>query len=381
VSTASRTLTLPGFGSHTVRDAKIWPATSTPSSRIAYAAAHVVADPLAANGAGAPAAIDWDATLAFRRHLWSLGLRVADATDAAQRDAGLDWYACAELIQRTAAEAREFGDPLHLVSFGAGTDHRPDAENLPDVVEGYLQQIKVIRDSGAGVIMMASRQLARLAQNADDYLTVYDRVLGQVDRPVVLHWLGEAFDPDLAGYWGSHDVAEATKTFLGLIDGHATKIDGVKVSLLDKEHEIGLRAALPSGVKLYTGDDLNYPELIETGSHALLGVFDAIAPAAANALAALDKGDIDTYYDILEPTVALSRTLFEKPVHHYRTGVVFLAWLAGHQANFTMVDGAQSARSIVHLGKVFRLADKAGLLPDPELAVARMRALVKVHGA
>ncbi|GAA3241812.1 dihydrodipicolinate synthase family protein [Actinocorallia longicatena] len=378
---AARTLTLPGFGEHTVGDAPAWDAAGTPVSRIAYAAAHVVAAPLADNGPGRPAAVDWEATLRFRRHLWGLGLRVADAMDTAQRNMGLDWAACRELIRRSAAEARAFGDPVHLVSCGAGTDHRPEAATLDAIAEAYLEQIAAVRDAGAGVIVMASRQLAAAARGADDYLTVYDRILVQADRPVILHWLGGVFDPNLEGYWGSADVATATETFRGLIEAHADRIDGVKVSLLDADHEIGLRASLPAGVRLYTGDDFNYPELIASGSDALLGIFDAIAPAAAAALAALDKGDTDRYHEILGPTVALSRTIFETPTYHYKTGIVFLAWLAGHQDHFTMVGGAQANRSIVHLSKVFRLAGEAGLLPDPDLAVARMRALLKVHGA
>ncbi|WP_436497588.1 dihydrodipicolinate synthase family protein [Actinokineospora sp. HUAS TT18] len=374
------TLELPGFGPYTVAEPRTWPKSGPPTSRIAYAAAHVVADPRGDNGPGRPAAVDWDATIAFRRHLWSLGLRVADAMDTAQRNMGLDWAACRELIQRSAAAAAEFGAPADLVACGAGTDHRPDAATLDDVVAAYAEQIATIRSAGAGVIVMASRQLAALARGADDYFAVYGKVLGEADRPVILHWLGEMFDPNLRGYWGSTDVATATQSFVDLIAAHRDRVDGVKVSLLDADHEVALRAALPDGVKLYTGDDFHYPELIASGSHALLGIFDAIAPAAAAALAALDRGDMTAYNEILAPTVPLSRTIFEAPTFHYKTGIVFLAWLAGHQDHFTMVGGAQAARSITHLSKVFRLADQAGLLPDPDLAVRRMRALLEVHG-
>nr|WP_239316399.1 dihydrodipicolinate synthase family protein [Planobispora longispora] len=351
-----------------------------PRSRIVYAAAHVVADPLGDNTPGSPAAVDWDATLRFRRHLWSHGLRVADAMDTAQRNMGLDWAATSELIRRSAAEAADFGDPATLVACGAGTDHAPDAGTLDQVVAAYTEQIETVRKAGAGVIVMASRQLARIARGPEDYHAVYGKLLAAADRPVILHWLGEMFDPQLAGYWGSRDVAEATASFLELIREHAPMVDGVKVSLLDADHEIGLRAALPEGVKLYTGDDFNYPSLIASGSHALLGVFDAIAPAAAAALAALDAGDLARYEEIMAPTVPLSRKIFEAPTYNYKTGIVFLAWLNGHQDAFAMVNGAQASRSLPHLAEVFRLADAAGLLADPELAVHRMRSLLAVNG-
>ncbi|MBG0830841.1 dihydrodipicolinate synthase family protein [Planomonospora sp. ID67723] len=373
-------IVLPG-GEHTLREPVTWQRPDrAPESRIAYAAAHVVADPLGENTPGSPASVDWDATLRFRRHLWSYGLRVADAMDTAQRNMGLDWAATGELIRRSAAEAADFGDPAALVACGAGTDHAPDAATLDEVVAAYAEQIETVREAGAGVIVMASRQLARIARSPEDYHAVYGKLLSQTDRPVILHWLGEMFDPQLAGYWGSRDVAEATGSFLELIREHAPAVDGVKVSLLDAEHEIGLRAALPEGVRLYTGDDFNYPSLIASGSDALLGIFDAIAPAAAAALAALDAGDTARYDEIMAPTVPLSRKIFEAPTYHYKTGIVFLAWLNGHQDAFAMVNGAQAARSVVHLAEVFRLADAAGLLADPELAVRRMRSLLAVNG-
>ena len=359
----------------------VWPhAESAPHSRIAYAAAHVVADPLGDNVPGAPAAIDWAATLRFRRHLWSQGLRVADAMDTAQRGMGLDWAATRELIRRSAAEAAAFGDPAGLLACGAGTDHAMEAATLDEVVAAYGEQIDTVQATGATVILMASRRLAVLAQGPGDYHSVYRRLFAQVDRPVILHWLGDMFDPALTGYWGSPDLDAATESVLALIGEHAAKVDGIKVSLLDEEREVAIRAALPAGVKLYTGDDHNYPALIASGSHALLGIFDAIAPAAAAALHALDAGDFARYAQVLEPTVPLARKIFEPPTYHYKTGLVFLSWLAGHQDAFAMVGGAQSARSIVHLAEVFRLADRAGLLPDPELAKARMRALLTTVG-
>ncbi|MEV0583488.1 dihydrodipicolinate synthase family protein [Nonomuraea sp. NPDC050310] len=364
-----------------MREPVAWPVPSgPPAGRVVYAAAHVVADPLGDNTPGSPAAVDWDATLRFRRHLWSYGLRVADAMDTAQRNMGLDWAATRTLIRRSAAEARAFGDPAELVACGAGTDHRPEAATFDEITAAYAEQLAVVQEAGAGVIVMASRQLARAAASPKDYHRVYGELFAQADRPVILHWLGEMFDPQLAGYWGSPDVAEATESFLELIHAHAASVDGVKVSLLDEEHEVRLRAALPDGVRLYTGDDFNYPSLIKSGSHALLGIFDAIAPAAAAALQALDAGDLARYDEIFEPTVALSRKIFEAPTYHYKTGIVFLAWLNGHQDAFAMVNGAQAARSLPHLAEVFRLADRAGLLADPELAVHRMRALLAVNG-
>ncbi|MFI7044635.1 dihydrodipicolinate synthase family protein [Streptosporangium sandarakinum] len=371
---------LPG-GEHTLREPVAWERPAgPPRNRVVYAAAHVVADPLGDNTPGAPAAVDWDATLRFRRHLWSYGLRVADAMDTAQRNMGLDWPATRELIRRSAAAAAELGDPAELVACGAGTDHAPGAATLEEVTAAYTEQAETVREAGAGVILMASRQLAAIARGPEDYHAVYGKLLSQADRPVILHWLGEMFDPNLAGYWGSRDVAEATASFLELIREHAAVVEGVKVSLLDAGHEVALRAALPEGVRLYTGDDFNYPSLIASGSHALLGIFDAIAPAAAAALAALDAGDTARYNEIMGPTVPLSRKIFETPTYHYKTGIVFLAWLNGHQDAFTMVNGAQASRSLPHLAEVFRLADRAGLLADPEMAVHRMRSLLAVHG-
>ncbi len=358
-----------------------WPrAGAAPRSRVAYAAAHVVADPFGDNVPGAPAAIDWAATLRFRHHLWAQGLRVADAMDTAQRGMGLDWAATRELIRRSAAEAAAVGDTAALLACGAGADQAPDAATLDDVVAAYLEQIEVVREAGATVILMASRRLAALAEGPDDYHAVYGRLFQEVDRPVILHWLGDMFDPALTGYWGSPDLDKATESVLALIADHADKVDGVKVSLLDEAREVAIRAALPDGVRLYTGDDYNYPALIASGSHALLGIFDAIAPAAAAALHALDAGDFARYAEVFEATVPLARKIFEPPTYHYKTGLVFLSWLAGHQDAFAMVGGQQSARSIVHLAEVFRLADQAGLLPDSDLAERRMRSLLATLG-
>jgi len=351
-------------------------------SRVAFAAAHVVPNPLGDNVPGAPAHLDWDATLAIRRRLFGYGFGIAEAMDTAQRNMGLDWPAVRELVARSAEQAWEFGA---RIASGAGTDHRGDLRSVDDVIAAYLEQIAFVESTGSQVIVMASRQLAAVASNADDYLRVYDTLLGQVRQPVIIHWLGEAFDPHLRGYWGSADTAEATVTFLDLVKTHASKIDGVKVSLLSADHEIGLRAALPGGVRLYTGDDFNYPELIKgNGTHhsdALLGAFAAIAPAACAALAALDDGDVQTYDAEMAPTLDLSRHIFEAPTYRYKTGIAFLSWLAGGQPGFTMVGGMQSARGVVHLARLFELANDARLLPDPGLAAHRMRLWLEAAGA
>ncbi|GAA1265910.1 dihydrodipicolinate synthase family protein [Pseudonocardia aurantiaca] len=351
-------------------------------TRVAFAAAHVVADPWGENVPGAPAALDWDATLAFRRHLFSYGLGVAEAMDTAQRNMGLDWAAVQELVHRSAEQAQAHGA---RIAAGAGTDHRPDAATIDEVIAAYSEQVEFVEGTGAQVILMASRQLAAAAAGPEDYLRVYNELLRQVREPVILHWLGEAFDPQLRGYWGSGDVDAATVTFVQLVEAHAAKVDGVKVSLLSAEHEIGLRAALPTDVRLYTGDDFNYPELIRgDGTHhsdALLGAFAVVAPAASAALAALDQGDLARYDAEMAPTLPLSRKVFEAPTFYYKTGIAFLAWLSGHQPGFTMVGGLQSARSIVHLSEVFALANEARLFPDPERAAAKFRGLLEVAGA
>jgi len=352
------------------------------SSRVAFAAAHVVADPRGENVPGAPAVIDWETTLAFRQHLFRYGLGVAEAMDTAQRNMGLDWPATQELITRSSALAREHGA---RIASGAGTDQLlAPAGSLEEVTRAYLEQVEFVEAAGSQVIMMASRQLAAIARSAEDYLQVYSTVFAQASRPVILHWLGEMFDPQLSGYWGSTDIPTATRTFLDLINENSAKVDGVKVSLLSADHEQQLRTALPSGVRLYTGDDFNYPELIEgDGDHhsdALLGAFAAIAPAAAAALSALDEGDIDLYRAEMAPTLPLSRHIFSAPTYYYKTGIAFLAWLNGQQDGFVMVGGLQSARSIVHLALIFELANEAQLLTDPELAAHRLGQLLATAG-
>ncbi|MEU6620259.1 dihydrodipicolinate synthase family protein [Streptomyces litmocidini] len=355
-------------------------ATGPLTSRTVFSAAHVVADPYADTTPDSPAAVDWDATLAFRRHLWSHGLGVAEAMDTAQRGMGLDWAGAAELIRRSAAEARAVGG---RIACGAGTDQIAGG-TLAEVRAAYEEQLAVVEESGAQAVLMASRALAAAATGPEDYLDLYGHLLRQAGEPVILHWLGPMFDPALDGYWGSADLDAATETFLDVIAAHPDKVDGIKVSLLDARREVELRRRLPGGVRCYTGDDFHYPELIagdEQGfSHALLGVFDPLGPLAAEAVRILDTGDADGFRKVLDPTVALSRHLFRAPTRFYKTGVVFLAWLAGHQEHFTMVGGLQSARSLPHLARAYELADGLGLFPDPARAESRMRSLLTVYG-
>ena len=352
--------------------------------RVAFSAAHVVADPLSSLDPWLDCSVDWSATMAYRRYLWNLGLGVAEAMDTAQRGMGMDWPTSLELIRRSIDEARDI--PGAFLASGAGTDQlEPGPQVTVDqVIAAYAEQFDAIEKMGGRIIMMASRALAACARTPDDYHRVYSKILSQARQPVILHWLGEMFDPALAGYWGHDDHGRAMDVCVSLIRDHAAKVDGIKISLLDKQKEIDMRRRLPQGVKMYTGDDFNYAELIEGDgeghSHALLGIFDAIAPAASAALAALAQGDRRSFREILEPTVPLSRHIFGAPTRFYKTGGVFLAWLNGHQEHFVMVGGQQSARHIAHLADIFRLADRAGLLREPELACTRMRSLLAVHG-
>jgi hypothetical protein len=358
-------------------------------NRVAYGAAHVVADARVENDPWIDCAVDWDLTIAFREHLWNLGLGVAEAMDTAQRGMGLDWPTSLALIKRSVAAAKAWsareGRPA-LIASGCGTDHLDPAEarSVDDIIRAYEHQMQAIEAAGGRLVLMASRALAKIARSPADYERVYDRVLGQAREPVIVHWLGEMFDPALAGYWGSADHDEAMRTAIAVINANASKVDGVKISLLDKDKEIRMRRQLVDGVRMYTGDDFNYAELIagdDRGySDALLGIFDAIAPAASAALAALAGGDRRRFDDILAPTVPLSRHIFKAPTRFYKTGVVFMAYLNGLQDHFVMVGGQQSARSIGHLAELFRLADRAGLLRDPDLARQRMARVLAVHG-
>jgi hypothetical protein len=354
-------------------------------NRVAFSAAHVVSDPLADVDPWLNAAIDWDRTIAFREHIWDLGLGVAEAMDTAQRGMGLDWSTSLELIQRSVRAAKARGGAA-LVFSGAGTDHlaTEDAKSLDEVIHAYEEQIAAIEKAGGRIILMASRALAKIARSPDDYAEVYTRVLSQVSEPVIIHWLGDMFDPALSGYWGAADLGKAMDTAVAIINANVTKVDGVKISLLDKQREIDMRRRLTGGVKMYTGDDFNYAELIagdDKGySHALLGIFDAIAPAASYALSRLAASDTKGFHDVLGPTVPLSRHIFTAPTRFYKTGIVFMAYLNGHQDHFTMVGGQESTRSTLHLAELFRLADRAGLLANPELATQRMKAVLALRG-
>ncbi len=370
--------------SYTLRAPGVWPRPDGPfASRTAYAAAHVVCDPMRDADVYTEAPIDWDATLAYRRHLWQHGFAVAEAMDTAQRGMGLGWTDAKELIARAVTEARAEGG---TIACGAGTDHLAPAAHVTvaDVERAYAEQVSYVESRGGRVILMASRALARAARSADDYRRVYGNILRQVSQPVILHWLGDMFDPQLAGYWGTHDLGQAMETCLGIIADHRATVDGIKISLLDAQREIDMRARLPAGVRMYTGDDFNYDALIlgdgTRHSDALLGIFDGIAPAASTALQALDRGDVDTYHRVLAPTVPLSRHIFQPPTRAYKTGIVFLAYLNGHQCHFRMLGGAESGRTIVHLAELLRLADAAGLIVDPERAVARMRPVLAQAG-
>ena len=382
----SATVTLPRADGRLERHVLGEPAAFAPPSepllsRRLFAAAHVVADPLRTSVEGG--ALDWETTMAFRRHLWRWGLGVADAMDTAQRGMGLDYATTRELIERSSAEARAVGGALVC---GVGTDQLPARApaSLDAIVAAYLEQGQHAQAHGAGVVLMASRHLAATAHGPDDYRAVYDRVLADLDGPVVIHWLGDMFDPALAGYWGSRDLDRATESCLDVLHANAAKIDGIKLSLLDHEREADLRRWLPDGVRMYTGDDFHYDDLIlgdgERASDALLGVFDAIAPAASAAGQALARDAADTYRATLSPTVPLARHLFAAPTYHYKAGIVFLAYLNGHQDHFRMLGGLESARAVVHLAEAFVLADRAGLLHDPESAAGRMRAFLRLAG-
>ncbi|SPH17197.1 hypothetical protein DEA8626_00713 [Defluviimonas aquaemixtae] len=361
-------------------------APRVPLTRTAFAAAHVVSDPLRGRSPwDTRPAIDWKATLAFRQRLWDQGLGLAEAMDTAQRGMGVDWPTARELIERTMAAAR--AHPMApRVACGAGTDHKTLAEtaSADSVRAAYEEQMEAIEAAGGQVIVMATRALPAMGAGPDAYRAVYRHLIDGAREPVILHWLGEMFDPALKGYWGFDDVTAASDFVLDLIAENPAKVDGIKISLLDRAHEEAFRARLPDGVRLYTGDDFNYADLIAGDgvrySHALLGIFAAIAPAACQALEALAEGDMAAYHRIFAPTVPLSREIFRAPTRYYKAGIVFLAWLNGDQPHFIMPAGLQSSRDIVHYSEVFRLADAAGLLSRPGLAEARMRVLLALHG-
>lgn len=361
-------------------------APKVPLTRTAFAAAHVISDPLAERDPwqGRPA-VDWDATLAFRVGLWDQGLGLAEAMDTSQRGMGVDWPTARELIERTMAAAK--AHPAQpRVACGAGTDHvGPEALTTIDAIrEAFFHQMEAVEAAGGQVIVMATRALPAIGAGPQEYARLYDDLITQAQAPVILHWLGDVFDPALKGYWGSDDVAQADEVVHDLIARNATKVDGLKISLLNQSHEEAFRARLPNGVRLYTGDDFNYAALIEGDdthySHALLGIFAAIAPAASQALEALAMGDRETYHTLLSPTVPLSREIFKAPTQFYKAGIAFLAWLNGQQSHFIMPGGFQSSREISHFAEVFRLADQARLLSDPDRAQTKMANLLALHG-
>ncbi|MGO1162280.1 dihydrodipicolinate synthase family protein [Brucella pseudogrignonensis] len=359
------------------------PASPPRFNRIAYAAAHVVSDPLKDSNPWNNPAIDWDATMAFRHHLWSLGFQIAEAMDTSQRGMGLSWAGAQELIRRSLAESKTVAGAD--LACGAGTDHLDPskAKSLDDVIRAYETQAEFIEKHGGRFILMASRALTRIARSPEDYARVYDHILSSAREKVILHWLGDMFDQQLKGYWGSDTFEDALDTVIGIIETNRDKVEGIKISLLEERFEIALRNRLPDGVLCFTGDDFNYAPLIEGDgnkhSHALLGIFDAVAPQASSALAALADGDNSRFRAIIEPTVPLSRKIFEAPTQYYKAGVVFLAWLNGHQSHFTMPAGMQSARSILHYADIFRLADQANVLDHPDLAIKRFNQLSAIY--
>ena len=379
---------LEGYG--LVGTTPIQPNPGIKFNRIAYSAAHVVSNPMAPNDPWLDCAVDWDATIAYRKHLWKLGLGVAEAMDTAQRGMGLDWPTSLTLIQRSIDASKDV--PGAFLASGCGTDHLnlDSVTTVDEVMAAYEFQMEAIEKLDGKLIIMASRALARVAKSPADYERVYDRILSQAKQPVLLHWLGDAFDPALTGYWGYKDTDKAMDTALGIIQAHAKKVDGIKISLLEKDKEIQMRRRLPASVRMYTGDDFNYAELIAgdgKGEHlvhgqsdALLGIFDAIAPAASAALGELAQGNFEKFHAILGPTVPLSRHIFKAPTRFYKTGIVFMAWLNGHQKHFTMVGGQQSTRSVIHLAELFKLADAANLLEQPDLALHRMKIMLNMHG-
>lgn len=377
-------------GYELVGTTSIQPKPGIKFNRIAYSAAHVVSNPLAPQDPWLDCAVDWDATIAYRKHLWKLGLGVAEAMDTAQRGMGLDWPTSLTLIERSIDASKDV--PGAFLASGCGTDHLnlDSVTTVDEVIAAYEFQMAAIEKLSGKLIIMASRALARVAKSPADYERVYDRILSQAKQPVLLHWLGDMFDPALTGYWGTKDTDKAMDTALGIIQAHADKVDGIKISLLDKDKEIQMRRRLPANVRMYTGDDFNYAELIAgdgQGEHlvhgqsdALLGIFDAIAPAASAALGELAQGNLEKFHAILGTTVPLSRHIFKAPTRFYKTGVVFMAWLNGHQKHFTMVGGQQSTRSVIHLAELFKLADAANLLEQPDLALHRMKTMLAMHG-
>ena len=359
--------------------------TEVSFNRVAFSSAHVVANPNFDYAPSLDVCIDWNKTLSYRNYLWDLGLGVAEGMDTAQRGMGLDWNNSLELIRQSVKLAKSRNDKP-LIFSGVGTDHIiqfSDHQSIQNVIEAYLKQIEEVEKIGGRIILMASRLLASIAKSNEDYQYVYSNVLSQISQPVIIHWLGDMFDPNLKGYWGSSDIDLAMKNCLDIIFENREKIDGIKISLLDANREKQMRKKLPSEIKMYTGDDFNYPELIagdgENYSHALLGIFDAIAPLTSFALQELAQGNEENYFRVLNPTINLSRHIFQNPTRFYKTGIVFMAYLNGHQDHFQMVGGQQSFRSIIHFCTLFKLADQARALRNPDLAIQRMLSFLDLN--
>ena len=358
-------------------------ASTPPTSRAVYAAAHVVADPLhACDPLPGVEQIDWEATLELRRRLWSLGLGVAESMDTAQRGMGLNWDGARELALRTLADAKDRGGEV-VVGIATDQINSPTAD-LAQIRDAYLDQMNDIESAGGSVVMMASRHLARAAKTPDDYFTVYDEVLAQATRPVILHWLGAMFDPALSGYWGYDEPKAAMGGVVDIIGAHVDKVRGIKVSLLDAALETMLREMIPAPARVFTGDDFNYVDLIAGDgtrhSEALLGAFAAVPRFASAAFARLDADDVEGFRRVLEPTVPLSRLVFAAPTQYYKVGVAWLTYLDGGQDHFRMIGGFETGRNLLHLAELVRAAGAIGLFADPELTARRTTAFFAAQG-
>jgi hypothetical protein len=376
------------------------PGTRPCFSRLAYAAAHVVAKP--ANGAAAadprsPDSVDWDATLRFRRHLWHLGFGIAEAMDTAQREI-LGWENAARLLDMTLADAR--AEPGRGVIGGAGTDTlATSTPTLRQVIDAYVAQAEFIHERGGRVILFPTHFLPRHFPAPGHYLEVYRAVTQEVSKPVFLHWLGDMFAPALRGYFPGDSFRRITQD--------NPKVLGVKLSLLDQRLEEAIRRRIaPQGQVVLTGDDFNFPALIRGGkgagdgrgfqsrafhfegrgfpvgdySHGLLGIFDGIARVASRALICLAQGDAREYDRLMAPTVPLSRHIFKAPTQHYKAGLVFLAYLNGHQSHFHLLADAEQRRDMAHYVELFKLANAAGVLDDPESAYERFQPVLRNAG-
>lgn len=384
----NKTLRLPetggGMRTHVMREPAVFEKHPRPfTSRTVLAAPHVVADVRAEYTPGVAPPVDWESTMAFRRHLWSYGIGVAEGMDTSERGVGgLMWPQAQELIALGIEEAAAAGGAIVC---GAGTDQISSAQpSLEHVIDAYLEQTSYIEGRGGATVIRASHALVAAAKSDEDYLKVYGTVLASLERPAIVHWLGTVFDPTLAGYWGHDDVRAAMRVVLEMAHSNVDSLRGIKFSLLDDELESEFRRLVPPSVQVFTGDDYGYTQLLlgdsEHHSHGLLGVLDPIAPIASAAFAALDQGDESSFTETMDATIPFAVKMFEPPAASYKVGVVFTAWLSGHQEHFRMVTGREGMRSLQHLTDLFVLADALGLYPDPELAAHRMRILLAMGG-